>query len=265
MSSLGGHGPAVIAVLVTETGISRIFIGLRWYTRRVLKGSLGVDDYFLALTWVGPVLNLMFYLLSYTVLRAPLTDASPQLFVLTYTILYVVACLAGFGEHLDNLHPPDIRRSTFIFLVAQCIASVSMGLSKAAVCLFLLRLVIQSCILSAVLAAAVFTQCTPVQSLWDNRVAPESCPIKLTTLAVVVCAWSVAMDFALAIFPWNCIWPLNMSKKEKLSICFSLSLGVFAGVCGIVRTVGLDKLDDPDILCKTRHFRSILLLVDHFD
>lgn len=68
--------------------------------------------------------------------------------------------------------------------------------------------------------------------------------------------WSAAMDFFLAIFPWLVLWQLNMRKKEKITICISLSLGVIAGVCGIVRTTTLDALNDStDYLCKTLVFQ----------
>lgn len=34
------------------------------------------------------------------------------------------------------------------------------------------------------------------------------------------------MDFALAGFPWIALRGLNMKRKERISICVSLSLGV---------------------------------------
>ncbi|KAK2608331.1 hypothetical protein N8I77_006949 [Diaporthe amygdali] len=50
------------------------------------------------------------------------------------------------------------------------------------------------------------------------------------------------MDFFLAIFPWFVLWELNMKRREKITVCLSLSLGVFAGVCGVIRTTGLGVL-----------------------
>lgn len=34
------------------------------------------------------------------------------------------------------------------------------------------------------------------------------------------------MDFFLAFFPWYVIWALNMKKKDKITVCLSLSLGL---------------------------------------
>ncbi|KAL1596447.1 hypothetical protein SLS60_009093 [Paraconiothyrium brasiliense] len=50
------------------------------------------------------------------------------------------------------------------------------------------------------------------------------------------------MDFILAILPWHIIMGLNMKRKEKLTVACGLSLGVFAGICSIVRTYELQSL-----------------------
>lgn len=49
----------------------------------------------------------------------------------------------------------------------------------------------------------------------------------------------IAVDFFFAGFPWIFIWNLNMARKEKLTIALSLSLGFFAAICGIIRTMEL--------------------------
>ncbi|RKL42760.1 hypothetical protein BFJ70_g4457 [Fusarium oxysporum] len=52
------------------------------------------------------------------------------------------------------------------------------------------------------------------------------------------------MDFILAGFPLIALHGLNMKPKERHTICLSLSLGVFAGICGIFRTTGLTSLSN---------------------
>lgn len=107
--------------------------------------------------------------------------------------------------------------------------------------------------LALMLGITVFAQCTPTQALWDHSIAIEACPISLTNLAYVTCSWSAAMDFFLAIFPWFVLWDLNMKRREKITVCVSLSLGVFAGVCGVIRTTGLGVLaNSADYLCESR-------------
>lgn len=101
--------------------------------------------------------------------------------------------------------------------------------------------------LSILLAITVFAQCTPVQSIWDSRVPSNGCSLNLTIMATIMCgmlcfspsihdlpsslsniylAWSAVLDFVLALFPWVALWNLNMKKKEKYTICLSLSLGI---------------------------------------
>lgn len=49
---LGGKGPAVLACLWTQAGVTLTCIALRWYTRHFIKGKVGADDYMLWVTWV---------------------------------------------------------------------------------------------------------------------------------------------------------------------------------------------------------------------
>ncbi|KAG5758376.1 hypothetical protein H9Q72_013485 [Fusarium xylarioides] len=50
------------------------------------------------------------------------------------------------------------------------------------------------------------------------------------------------MDFILAGFPWVALHGLKMKPKERRTIYLSLSMGVFAGICGVFRTTGLTSL-----------------------
>lgn len=118
--------------------------------------------------------------------------------------------------------------------------------------------------LAIMLGVSVFAQCTPTRALWDHSVAIQSCPISLTNVAYVTCSWSAAMDFFLAIFPWFVLWDLNMKRREKITVCVSLSLGIFAGVCGVIRTTGLGVLaNSADYLCKTRKIQYPLSFSTH--
>ncbi|EWY81750.1 hypothetical protein FOYG_15966 [Fusarium oxysporum NRRL 32931] len=89
-------------------------------------------------------------------------------------------------------------------------------------------------IMSIFLAVTVFAQCTPADP------APCTCCCVLTLSQ----AYAAAMDFILAGFPLIALHGLNMKPKERHTICLSLSLGVFAGICGIFRTTGLTSLSN---------------------
>ncbi|KAJ5782941.1 hypothetical protein N7457_004715 [Penicillium paradoxum] len=226
--TLRGKGPTLVAVLWIETLFCLIVLALRIYTRTVVRGNTGWDDWLLVVTW---------------------------LLMAAFAGLCTGAAYYGMGVHADRLTVDESVHGMLLLLTGQSIISIAMGLSKCAVAAFLMRIVIKKwhiyflwfwnisiMVLSILLAITVFAQCTPVYSIWDPRVPPESCPLNLALTATVMCAWSAVLDFVLAFFPWIALWNLNIKKKEKYTICLSLSLGIFAGICGVIRTTGLDAL-----------------------
>ncbi|KAI1407383.1 hypothetical protein F5Y13DRAFT_183430 [Hypoxylon sp. FL1857] len=225
---LGGKGPTTIAVLSVELVLAAVFIAMRFYTRKVMKGGVGSDDYLLMVTWIFQALFVAFMIAS---------------------------SVYGFGQHTTDISAEDVRMATKIEIIGQFSVSLAMGLSKTSVAMFLMRIIVAAwhkAILwfwiitmmawSILLGISCFAQCSPVEAIWDARIKIKTCPINLTTIAFIMCSWSAAMDFFLAAFPWVVLWNLNMQRKEKITICVSLSLGVLAGICGVVRTSGLEVL-----------------------
>ncbi|KAJ5614974.1 hypothetical protein N7537_000088 [Penicillium hordei] len=226
--TLRGKGPALVGVLWFETILCMIVLGLRIYTRTVIRRSTGWDDFLLIVTWV---------------------------LMVAFAALCTASAHHGMGVHAGELGIEDTTQGMLLLLVGQSVIAISMGLSKCAVAVFLMRIVVKKwhklflwfwnisiMALSILLAITVFAQCTPVQSIWDSRVPSNGCSLNLTIMATVMCAWSAVLDFVLALFPWVALWNLNMKRKEKYTICLSLSLGIFAGICGVIRTTGLDAL-----------------------
>ncbi|KAJ5887854.1 hypothetical protein N7495_007895 [Penicillium taxi] len=227
-----GKGPVLIGVLWLEIFLCLIVLGLRLYTRTVLRKIAGIDDLLLIITWFLMVI---------------------------FVSLCTASATYGMGVHAWYLTESQKAHGMLLLLCGQSVISMAMGLSKSAVSLFLLRIVIQRwqriflwfwiitiMFLSIFLSITVFAQCTPTRSIWDPRVQSNGCVLNLTNIATVLCVWSALMDFVLAIFPWVALWKINMKPKEKISICTSLSLGIFAGICGIIRTSSLYVLSESD-------------------
>ncbi|CAD6446043.1 12f2fe9d-2b1d-4ace-a64e-12429fad1989 [Sclerotinia trifoliorum] len=162
------------------------------------------------------------------------------------------------GTHAAELDFDDNSRGILWLLIGQFIIAVAIGIRKCAVAIFLIRIVTKTLhkillyfwilsilFLSFLLAIAVFVQCTPLESFWDSRIE-GTCTLSLIVIAKVMCSWSAAMDFFLAVFPRAVIWGINMKRKENITICVSLSLGIIAGICGVVRTTTLDSLGETD-------------------
>ncbi len=74
--------------------------------------------------------------------------------------------------------------------------------------------------------------------------------------------WSSICDFFFAIFPWLFIWSLRMPKRDKIMLAGGMSLGVIAGVCGIIRTVVLARLDVYNYTRKSDHLSYSMVFIN---
>lgn len=160
--------------------------------------------------------------------------------MMVFASLTHVSAVHGLGEHAANLTTEQFANAMYWELCAQPAAAMAIGTAKVTVAVFLMRIinarwqrnVLWFCItlmmiLSVLLSISLFAQCTPVQSIWDPRLAAERvCTFDMVTMAYIACSWAAVMDFFLAIFPWIVLRNLNMKRKERLTICASLSLGV---------------------------------------
>ncbi|KAL4736681.1 hypothetical protein BDV11DRAFT_211037 [Aspergillus similis] len=226
--ALRQKGPTLVGVLWMEVFLSLVILGARYYTRAFILRNLGWDDLLLGITWI---------------------------LMVAFAGLCTASATYGMGVHASDLTIHQTTHGMLLLLAGQSVIALAMGISKCAVSAFLMRIVINKwhkmflwfwnitiMALSVLLAISVFAQCTPVQSIWDSRIPKDSCPLDLTTIATVMCAWSAVLDFVLALFPWYALWGLNIKQKEKITICMSLSLGIFAGICGVIRTTSLGAL-----------------------
>ncbi|KAH6639248.1 hypothetical protein C7974DRAFT_127860 [Boeremia exigua] len=228
------YGPILNGVMWFQVIISSIFIVLRLYTRYFIIRSLGWDD--LVMT-----VNLVTFIA----------------FIATTS----VGISYGVGKKTDDIVRLGLDNSKAIFweAIGQGICIMGIAVSKAAVALFLLRIVLRrwhiallwsvivsTAIFSTITTTLLFVQCKPVAYLWDPTIPGGHCPINFTDVGLSMGAWSASMDFVLAILPWPVVMGLNMKRKEKITIACGLSLGVFAGACSVVRTVELRSLANKE-------------------
>nr|RBR01100.1 hypothetical protein FVER53263_10593 [Fusarium verticillioides] len=230
-AGVGGKGGLLIGVFWAQIVLGIALIGLRIYTRSFIRGSVGWDDVCLILTLV---LNTGF------------------------TVFTTVAAVHGMGQHFEDLEVPQFAHAMLYILIGQVFVSFATGMGKVSVAMFLLRIVmkpwhrwvlwfydVSMMIMSIFLGVTVFAQCTPAESIWNPELADQRvCHLSLTIVAITYCSYAAAMDFILAGFPWIALHGLNMKPKERHTICLSLSMGVFAGTCGVFRTTGLTSLSN---------------------
>lgn len=228
MAGLDGLGPTILAVMWVQTTIGFIFVCLRLYTRWRLVKAIGLDDH---LSWISQAL---FFL---------------------YTVFITIAVLNGLGKHFHELNPDQFATAVKYEIIGQTMNILAIATSKSSVAVFLIRIVnvswhkwmlhfctFSTCVVCITCIALMFAQCTPVESIWDHRIPTKCRDYDFTANAIFSGSYTAAMDFWLAIFPWTVLWTLNMRRKERLTVSFGLSLGVLAGICGIIRAVELNGL-----------------------
>ncbi|KAI0380604.1 hypothetical protein F5Y04DRAFT_289313 [Hypomontagnella monticulosa] len=79
----------------------------------------------------------------------------------------------------------------------------------------------------------------------DDLYIPGPCWSSTAKMAVPlsVVAYSAAMDFALAVFPWKIVWKTQMQAREKIGVALAMSFGVLAGVIAIKRALNMVGMD----------------------
>ncbi|KAJ5747020.1 uncharacterized protein N7511_008716 [Penicillium nucicola] len=237
MGVYGGLGPMTNAVLWVQVVVFAIFVGLRLYTRKFILNAVGADDY---LAVVSLILQIV------------------------YTVFVTVASTYGLGQKLAAVGDPDVYFTAVKYeLFSQVAGLMVIGVGKGAVGVFLLRIVrnhiqiwfIRVCLaitafITLFASVTVIVRCTPVERSW-NPTVPGTCWLDFSKVGYTVGSWFVAADFSFAILPWFVVWDLNMKQKEKITVALGLSLGIFAGVCGIVRTVALSGLNASEYIYDT--------------
>lgn len=234
MAYIGGYGPTIVATMWAETGITLLFVALRLYTRIRINRTVGWDDYLISLSSV---------------------------MMIPYSVSMTLAALQGLGRHSIELSLDEIMQSTRYIVIGQTFSLVGIAASKVSVAAFLLRITIRqwhnwilyitiffvttSCFICALFD---YIRCDPIESIW-NFFLPGKCWMDakgFTTLSAAVGGISAAADFILAILPWFILWNLNMKRKDKNLIATSMSLGIFAGICGIIRTTTVERIFTGD-------------------
>ncbi|KAG4032731.1 hypothetical protein MFRU_006g01950 [Monilinia fructicola] len=228
--AIGGKGPMILAIMWLETVIAFIAISLRFYTRKFVTRNEGLDDYLIVVSWF---------------MLIPLTVAC------------TAAVTQGFGQHSSNLAVEDFANATRSEMIGQTFCLIGIATSKASVSVFLLRLAVVQwhkwvlyltmfAVSSIAIVCALFDfiRCDPIAHVW-NPYIPAECWLsdeQFTIISIIVGGTSAAADFVLALLPWIILWNVNMKRKDKVLITSSMSMGIAAMICGVIRTINFTCL-----------------------
>ncbi|KAK2056604.1 integral membrane protein [Colletotrichum caudatum] len=218
--------PAIVFFILTP-----IFVSIRFWSRIKMRSGIGWDDW-----------TILFSFFC----------------CLTVSVLMMVSCEYGFGQHIKNLSKPNRLMTLKTFYVAQIFYKITINLTKASILLLYLRIFVQRyfrilchVLLSIILTYMVATsassiwQCTPVPRAWDKSI-PGTC-ISLTINWYANAVFSIATDILIMVLPQHVIWQSKLPTNQKRALMIIFALGLFVTITSILRMTTLDfSTNSPD-------------------
>ncbi|KAH8719322.1 hypothetical protein GQ44DRAFT_623642 [Phaeosphaeriaceae sp. PMI808] len=213
----------VLVVCWIVTILSVIFLGLRIYVKLSRRCGLWWDDYILIVSWV---------------------------LVLMQSISTTVWVSYGYGMQMQDINPENLPILRLLGLVVPTFTITSASLSKTGFAILLLRLakpwikkliwlmILSMNIISFLAALFLWVSCTPLRkgwhpamegTCWDNH------PLMIHVM--FASAYSALLDFILSLLPLILLWNIQINIREKIGVIVAMSMGFFAGVITIIKTV----------------------------
>lgn len=102
-------------------------------------------------------------------------------------------------------------------------------------------------VLSIVLIALTFAQCSPPRALWEQSLVAQgkaTCwsPSVIANSAIFLSTWNILTDLFLAFLPATFLYNLDLTVKKKIGLCLLLGLGAMAAVFAAIKTKYLSSL-----------------------
>ncbi|KAI4205260.1 MAG: hypothetical protein LQ350_000582 [Teloschistes chrysophthalmus] len=251
------RGPLMLGFGWTAIALGIVIVALRFYFRSGLRKGIAWDDYFILFALLIGIAGVSF---------------------LTKLVE------AGGGRHIVCLPPGQIYLVLKWSTIAQVCNVIGIGFVKVSVCLCVLRIIDRTrrrlaqflWLLIAVVAAShlaqvliFLLQCRPIQTMWDPTVKGTCFSARVTyTAGYTNYGMDAVTDLICAGVPVFVIHRLHMNIRNKLAICFLMSLGVLTAGCAIAKAATLGGLFDkdytwgivnPGILTIFEHYGGIII------
>ncbi|THC94942.1 hypothetical protein EYZ11_005581 [Aspergillus tanneri] len=203
-------------------------------------------------TVIALVLTLLrLYVRRYMIRMVDWDDLFNVLGLLTVLVvmgLVITATSYGLGRHFEYVDKQRAAFSVKLLRIAEFHLIFSTIFVKISISLFLKRLLWKvffwcfiafNSITSALDAAVIFPQCTPVEFNWDKSIEGGHCWSNEAIDAVGIAQGTIAAatDFVLSLLPILFLWNVKLPKRVKLGICGIMALGFASGGFAIARTV----------------------------
>ncbi|KAL1893748.1 hypothetical protein Sste5346_006251 [Sporothrix stenoceras] len=228
------YGPQLVVLSCTLVLASSLFLVLRILLKINHHRGLWWDDFLLVASWI--------------VLTAAV-------------ILNVIDVGYGYGRHSWDVNPAHIANiatngtvSGTLILLAACWSKTSFAFTLLRLPIGWMRSLVWTIIITLnvamhMSALSIWIECpfvpASVLDVGDRICIPIPMAVKF---GIVVGGYSAAVDFILALLPWNFLWNLQMQRREKAGVLIAMSMGVFAGLSAVIKTTKLTTLESPDII-----------------
>ncbi|PVH91313.1 hypothetical protein DM02DRAFT_664123 [Periconia macrospinosa] len=241
----------MVAAMWSVNILALLFIISRIFSKWKFGKPISTDDHILVLSWIT---------------------------LTVYTAIIHVATIYGLGYRYVNIAPNDFPYAMKYMTFGNFFAILALQTSKTSFAVTLLRVVTktwQTWALWAIIitnntvlgadAIVSIASCNPIAKRWRFELPGKCVPMSDVINFSVFCGiYSGVMDITLAAFPIVLLQPLQMKRKEKIGICVSMSLGLFAGITAFIKSsylLWLLKWTDQMCKCSPQNKAIVLTVV----
>lgn len=224
------QAPVLVGISIGFAILTFIVISLRLFARIYVLGKMSVDDFLI----IGACLLAW-----------------------AFIAVTLVCVKHGMGKHIDDVDQSKLMTYAFSVWLSSMFYLACLGFVKTSVLWFYTRLgdryltrlsytmfgVVTAQATANVLVAAF--QCQPVAKAWATTL-PGHC-VDINVFYLCNAALNIFTDVLTYTLPIKVIFNLQIPRKQKIALVFTLSLGLFACVSSIIRITYIPAmLSSPD-------------------
>ncbi|CAF9904215.1 MAG: hypothetical protein HETSPECPRED_003435 [Heterodermia speciosa] len=231
----GDQGQVLLIALVVTSVFAVSLVGAKIWARTKIAEHLGWDDLFVVLG-VG--------------------------FAIAAIAPFVKALHAGLGRLAQSLRPEQVVQVGCWSYIAQYIVAISTAFVRLSVACLLMRnfgttkywrwglllaiIFIVTTKISILILLAL--ECRPLQKTWDPMLN-GSCWSWSSRSAFITYqrATGIISDWGLALLPVAGLWNTQLKLRRKVVIWTLMGMGLFTGVCPLVRLLQIKKYAVPEL------------------
>ncbi|KAH9868670.1 hypothetical protein J1614_007742 [Plenodomus biglobosus] len=237
------RGHALIVVNAIFLGLVIVTVGLRLYTRLVVKRWFGLDDIFILLALLFTIGLTTVVLLAnrhygwdrhvYDILFDKFVPTS-KIAMSAKVVFTAAATFTRLSLHCFYYRlVADSGKTWFKWLIhANVVYTVGIFISFTFIAIFCRFVCVNS---KTIYLPLSYTVCHPVKNYWTLTAPANSCMDE--GYVTLVCGiLNCVADFATTITPIPLVMGLHMPRRQRIAVAILFGLGIIVTVAGVVRT-----------------------------